>query len=135
MAARSTTHEVFNQPPPFEDVNLYASDAGLIDAVEREGGGAAAVALGSFGQVAGSAEALGRHLERGLRARRGFEEEIYQSAAAKQVTSLAGLAVVVGGLVRKIEQKIDLCRSEPLDGEEMAMRKVERLDFGSCIGH
>jgi len=60
MAARSTTHEVFNQPPPFEDVNLYASDAGLIDAVEREGGGAAAVALGSFGQVAGSAEALER---------------------------------------------------------------------------
>ena len=60
MAARFTTHEVFNQPPPFEDVNLYASDAGLIDAVEREGGGAAAGALGAFGQIAGSAEALER---------------------------------------------------------------------------
>jgi putative acyl-CoA dehydrogenase len=60
MAARFTTHEVFNQPPPFEDVNLYASDAGLIDAVAREGGEAAAAALGSFGQITGSAEALER---------------------------------------------------------------------------
>jgi putative acyl-CoA dehydrogenase len=60
MAARFTTHEVFNQPPPFEDVNLYASDLALIDAVEREGGGHAVGALGAFGQIAGSAEALER---------------------------------------------------------------------------
>ena len=58
MSARSTTHEVLNQPPPFEDVNLYATDAALIDAVEREGGGHAAGALDTFGKVAGSAEAL-----------------------------------------------------------------------------
>src|SRR5688572_9579590 len=60
MSARSTTHEVLNQPPPLEDVNLYATDAALIDAVEREGGGQAAGALDTFGKVAGSAEALER---------------------------------------------------------------------------
>ena len=60
MSARFPTHEVFNQPPPFEDVNLFTSDVALIDAVEREGGGAASGALGVFGQVAGSAEAQER---------------------------------------------------------------------------
>jgi putative acyl-CoA dehydrogenase len=60
MSTRSTTHEVQNQPPPFEDVNLYATDSALIDAVEREGGGQAAGALDTFGKVAGSAEALER---------------------------------------------------------------------------
>ncbi len=60
MSARFPTHEVFNQPPPFEDVNLFTSDVALIDAVEREGGSAACGALGVFGQVAGSAEAQER---------------------------------------------------------------------------
>jgi len=60
MVAPSATHEVFNQPPPFEDVNLFASDAALIDAVEREGGGHAAKALDAFGELVGSAEALER---------------------------------------------------------------------------
>ncbi|CAN1722310.1 putative acyl-CoA dehydrogenase AidB [Hyphomicrobium sp. 1Nfss2.1] len=60
MVAPSETHEVFNQSPPFEDVNLYASDAALIEAVEREGGGHAAKSLDAFGKVAGSAEALER---------------------------------------------------------------------------
>jgi putative acyl-CoA dehydrogenase len=35
MAGRFSTHDVFNQPPPFEDVNLYTSDAAPIEAVER----------------------------------------------------------------------------------------------------
>jgi putative acyl-CoA dehydrogenase len=60
MGARFTTHEVFNQPPPFEDVNLYASDVCLIDTVDREGGSHAAQALDAFGKIAGSAEALER---------------------------------------------------------------------------
>jgi putative acyl-CoA dehydrogenase len=55
-----TTHEVFNQPPPYEDVNLYASDAALLDAIEREGGAHAAKSLDAFGRVAGSAEAFER---------------------------------------------------------------------------
>ncbi len=36
----SATHEVFNQAPPLGDVNLYAIDAALRDAVRREGAGA-----------------------------------------------------------------------------------------------
>ena len=54
-----STHEVFNQPPPFEDVNLYGSDAALKEAVAREGGGGAASALVAFGKC-GSAQAFER---------------------------------------------------------------------------
>jgi putative acyl-CoA dehydrogenase len=53
-----STHEVFNQPPPLEDVNLYASDAALKEAIEREGAGAEREALSAFGRVAGSARML-----------------------------------------------------------------------------
>ena len=52
-----STHEITNQPPPFEDVNLYASDAALQEAVVREGGGHAARSLVAFGLVCGSADA------------------------------------------------------------------------------
>src|SRR5688500_3901667 len=55
-----STHEVFNQPPPFEDVNLYGSDAALKEAVAREGGGGAASALVAFGHLCRSAEAFER---------------------------------------------------------------------------
>ena len=55
-----TTHEVFNQPPPLEDLNLYSSDAALADSVAREGGGAAAKRLLAFGLVTGSREAFER---------------------------------------------------------------------------
>ena len=34
------THEVTNQPPPFEDVNLFTSDIALQEAVARAGAGA-----------------------------------------------------------------------------------------------
>ena len=56
------THAVFNQSPPFEDINLFASDAALAEAVEREGGGGKAQRLAAFGAICGSAEAfaLGR---------------------------------------------------------------------------
>jgi len=33
----SKTHEVFNQPPPFQDYNLFASDQALNETVQREG--------------------------------------------------------------------------------------------------
>jgi putative acyl-CoA dehydrogenase len=54
------THEVFNQSPPYVDVNLFTSDRALMDAVEREGGGHAAERLAAFGARCGSAEAFER---------------------------------------------------------------------------
>ncbi len=50
------THEVTNQPPPFEDINLYTSDLALTEAVRREGGRPHDERLASFGASAGSAE-------------------------------------------------------------------------------
>ncbi|MGI9481783.1 MAG: acyl-CoA dehydrogenase family protein [Hyphomicrobiales bacterium] len=55
---RFETHEVFNQPPAFENINLYTSNAVLMAAVEREGGGAAAGELAAYGERAGSSEML-----------------------------------------------------------------------------
>lgn len=52
------THDVTNQPPPFEDVNLFATDAALREVVKREGGEAHAAHLNSFGARAGSAEII-----------------------------------------------------------------------------
>ena len=35
------THAVFNQAPPFGDVNLFLADPALQEALAREGGGGA----------------------------------------------------------------------------------------------
>ena len=60
------THEVLNQPPPFEDVNLFDADVALQEGLEREGGGWAVDRVRDTGAVAGSAEAQehGRRAER-----------------------------------------------------------------------
>jgi putative acyl-CoA dehydrogenase len=50
------THEVTNQPPPFEDVNLYTGDRALQAAVKAAGAGVHAERLSRFGAGAGSAE-------------------------------------------------------------------------------
>ncbi|HMC33825.1 MAG TPA: DNA alkylation response protein, partial [Myxococcales bacterium] len=47
------THEVLNQPPPLE-VNLFAADLALRQAVEREGAAWATAQLLELGQLAGS---------------------------------------------------------------------------------
>ncbi len=60
MTPPSTTHDVTNQSPPFIDVNLFASDQALQDAVAREGGAAANKSLNAFGLVTGSVEAFER---------------------------------------------------------------------------
>jgi len=49
------THEVTNQPPPFEDVDLFATDRALVDAVGRAGGVEHGARLSAFGSRAGSA--------------------------------------------------------------------------------
>jgi putative acyl-CoA dehydrogenase len=55
MQDRFATHEVTNQSPPFEGIDLFTSDRGLVEAVEREGGSSAAAHLGAFGAACGSA--------------------------------------------------------------------------------
>ncbi len=50
------THEVTNQPPPFEDINLFSSDTVLKEAVAHAGGGAHAQTLAAFGTRAGSGQ-------------------------------------------------------------------------------
>jgi putative acyl-CoA dehydrogenase len=56
--AQCETHEVFNQSPPFEDVNLFTSDAALMEAVAREGADWARDGLIRLGREAGSAHVL-----------------------------------------------------------------------------
>ena len=52
------THEVFNQAPPFGDVNLLRCDPALREAVAREGAGWAADELDALGARLGRAEVL-----------------------------------------------------------------------------
>ncbi|HXG29796.1 MAG TPA: isovaleryl-CoA dehydrogenase [Nevskiales bacterium] len=47
------THEVFNQPPPLENVNFYAQDLPLREAVAREGGAWGETRLMRYGDIAG----------------------------------------------------------------------------------
>jgi putative acyl-CoA dehydrogenase len=54
------THEVFNQSPPFEDVDLYACDAPLAEAVAAFGAAGAAQELSEFGKHWGSAAMAAR---------------------------------------------------------------------------
>jgi putative acyl-CoA dehydrogenase len=55
MAGRFDTHEVFNQSPPFQDVDLFGSDRPLQEAVAANGAGAEAEALAAFGRRWGAA--------------------------------------------------------------------------------
>jgi putative acyl-CoA dehydrogenase len=57
-ATNFATHEVFNQPPPLADYNLYKSDRALDEALQREGGGWAVERLSVFGKQLGRAETL-----------------------------------------------------------------------------
>jgi putative acyl-CoA dehydrogenase len=55
MAAHHT-HAVFNQSPPFEDIDLFASDLPLREAVAANGADTEAAALSAFGRRWGSAQ-------------------------------------------------------------------------------
>ena len=60
--SRFDTHEVFNQSPPYEDIDLFESDTPLKEAVAGNGGESDAPALSEFGRHWGRADmfALGR---------------------------------------------------------------------------
>src|SRR3979409_652443 len=58
--ATFATHEVLNQSPPFEDVDLVAVDRPLAEAVAANGGGSAHKELSEFGQHWGSAAMASR---------------------------------------------------------------------------
>src|SRR3954463_13613103 len=60
MQPSSATHEVFNQSPPFEDVDLFALDRPLAEAVAANGGAAAQQELLEFGKHWGSAAMAAR---------------------------------------------------------------------------
>jgi putative acyl-CoA dehydrogenase len=53
---RFETHDIFNQSPPYEDVDLFGSDQALRDAVAANGAGGEAGALSAFGRRWGTAE-------------------------------------------------------------------------------
>ena len=54
---QANTHQVVNQPPPLENYNSYTADRALQEGVKREGGTNNS-ALKTFGQWAGSTEAI-----------------------------------------------------------------------------
>jgi putative acyl-CoA dehydrogenase len=55
---RLDTHEVFNQPPPLENVNPFTGDRALVDAVASAGASDHAARLAALGQRCGSAEVI-----------------------------------------------------------------------------
>jgi putative acyl-CoA dehydrogenase len=55
---RFDTHQVFNQAPPFGDVNLFRCDAALREALAREGGAWALETIDRLGAQLGSADVL-----------------------------------------------------------------------------
>lgn len=61
--AQLDTHEVINQPLPFENVNLFTSDCALGEAVARAGGKPHLKHLSALGARTGSAEVVGWGVE------------------------------------------------------------------------
>ena len=47
------THEVFNQPPPLEGVDVFASNVPLVEAVQREGAGWVSERASALGRLVG----------------------------------------------------------------------------------
>jgi putative acyl-CoA dehydrogenase len=56
--ASHATHEVFNQPPPLQDYNPFATDRVLVEALRREGGGWAEERARGFGEIVGRGETI-----------------------------------------------------------------------------
>jgi putative acyl-CoA dehydrogenase len=60
VLSRFDTHEVFNQSPPYENVDLFASDVPLREAVAANGAATEDAALSEFGRQWGTAEMFAR---------------------------------------------------------------------------
>ena len=60
ILSRFDTHEVFNQSPPYENIDLFASDVPLTEAVAANGAATEEVALSEFGRQWGSGEMFAR---------------------------------------------------------------------------
>jgi putative acyl-CoA dehydrogenase len=62
VRSRFDTHEVFNQSPPYENVDLFTSDTPLVETVAANGASANVAELSAFGTEWGAADmfALGR---------------------------------------------------------------------------
>ena len=54
----SATHEVFNQPPPLQDYDVFSCDRPLVEALRREGGSWAEGRARGFGEICGRAETI-----------------------------------------------------------------------------
>ncbi|MEG0880269.1 MAG: isovaleryl-CoA dehydrogenase [Janthinobacterium sp.] len=93
------THEVFNQATPFENVNLFACDPALIEALLREGGGAALQELDALGEKLGRAGTYalareanrhGPELQQFDRAGRRIDEVLFHPAWHELMAILVG---------------------------------------------
>jgi putative acyl-CoA dehydrogenase len=95
---RASTHEVVNQPPPLENLNLYDTDTALREGLQREGGAWAEERVRTYGAVMGSAHtvALGfaaNHNEPELEAFDRFGHRVDQVAFHPAWHELMGLAM------------------------------------------
>ena len=70
------------------------------------------------------AEALAGELEGGLRAGRGFEEEVDLRAAAQRRLLLLDLAADVDGGFGRIEEECDILGGKALDAEKVPVREL-----------
>jgi putative acyl-CoA dehydrogenase len=59
----AATHEVLNQPPPFEGYNVFERDAVLVEALRREGGDWALDEARELGAICGRADMLRRGVQ------------------------------------------------------------------------
>lgn len=68
--AQAETHEVFNQPTPLENYNMFIQDQPLSDALVREGGGWGESDVAELGDILGRAEWIAK----GFQANRSIPE-------------------------------------------------------------
>jgi putative acyl-CoA dehydrogenase len=127
------THEVANQVPPFEDVNLFETDAALAEGLAREGGGAFRERVSAFGALVGSARvvALGREANRHapeLRSHDRFGHRIDEVAFHPAWHEVMRLAMAAG--VHNLPWR------EPVPGAQVArsalLFQLAQVEAGSC---